>query len=426
MATSFVSERTALVRRNPWILGLAATPLGLALADVVAAAALRTPQLMVVVPHLLGLGVALVIYAWRKNAYAREVPGRLQVDEDAVRFGGEPLVARRDLKSAVVVPRGTGMPVVRLRPRGARLAKDVRVADREEGRAVLRALGFDASQSVATFALPSRVIGDAKLRKWFSAGIVGMFALAGVLVAVLSRVMPNAPALLPFAFIAVGLASAALSLARTKLRVGADGLHLSWLRRSRFVAFGDVARIDVFEETGGGKNRMVGIDVRLKSGERVRIPVQQRRATIRDELDIVYERVFEALETWSRGEGVAHAAQVRRGGREAAEWVRALRGIGAFANVDARTAPVLPERLWRIVEDPAAPADARAGAAVALGHSADAEGRARLRAVAEATAAPKLRVAIESAASSESDSDEALMAALAEMEGEAAPAEKRA
>jgi hypothetical protein len=84
----------------------------------------------------------------------------------------------------------------------------------------------------------------------------------------------------------------------------------------------------------------------------------------------------------------------------------------------------MPEKLWRIVEDPAAPADARAGAAVALGHGADEDSRARLRAAASATAAPKLRFAIETAAKDEPE--EALAAALAEVESDERRSPKQA
>jgi hypothetical protein len=423
---SFVSERAAVVRRNPWILGLAATPFGLLVADLLLALVLWRPQPLVVLPHLLAFGTAALIYAWRKNPYAREVPGKLEVDGGGVQWNGERLVARAELKDGMVLPRASGPPIVRLRRRGLRLAKEIRVSDRNEGRGLLRALGFDASQAVATFSLPSRVVGDKRLRRWLVGGVMGSFVLMGVLGAVVARMgtgMSFGP-LLPVLW-AVAISSIVLVTAvPTKLRVGADGLHVSWWRSTRFIPYGEVARVDPFEDSGMGNNRVAGLELLLKSKERVRIPILSKRSSIRDELYLVHERIAEAIETWSRGEGAAHAAMVRRSGRGASDWVRALKGIGAFANADARTAPVLPEKLWRIVEDPAAPADARAGAAVALGMSVDDEGRARLRAAADATAAPKLRVAIESAAKNEAE--EALVAALEEVEAEEAHASKRA
>lgn len=74
---------------------------------------------------------------------------------------------------------------------------------------------------------------------------------------------------------------------------------------------------------------------------------------------------------------------------------------GAGATAGPRDAPVDAERLWRVVEDPAAPEEARVGAAVALGDGLDAEGRARLRVVAGGTAGPRVRVALEAVAEGE-------------------------
>jgi hypothetical protein len=96
--------------------------------------------------------------------------------------------------------------------------------------------------------------------------------------------------------------------------------------------------------------------------------------------------------------------------RPVGDWITTLRSIGTGANAAHRIAPVAPERLWRIVEDPSARAVARAAAAVALGARIDDEGRARLKAAADATAAPKLRIALFAAADSaeEAELEEAL------------------
>lgn len=416
MPPPFETDRAARVRRNPWIMALAASPLWLALAAIVSAVGFGVLQPLMVLPHLIILGAVFSALAWRKNSRPREVPGKLLADDRGVSFAGELLVPRGQIKSGLVLPRAGGPPVVRFRRRGLHVPVDIRVTDREEGRALLRALGLDAAQSVATFLLPSMAFAD-NTQRWRFAAIVG--AAAALLVpaaALLSRLVPEAAVIFPFGLAIIAITATVLTAIPTKLRVGADGLYRTWLRQSRFIGYGDVARIDPYEDEGGGKNKLAGLQLTLKSGEKLKIPVMSKRSTVRDEIYILHERVAQAIETWSRGEGVAHAALVRRGGRETSQWVRALRGIGAFANADARTAPVMPEKLWRIVEDPAAPADARAGAAVALGQSADEEVRVRLRAAAAATAAPRLRIAIEAAAGEAADAD--LEAALAEVESE--------
>lgn len=424
MPPPFETDRAARVRRNPWIMALAASPLGLALAAIVGAIGFGAPQPLVILPHMIILGLVFSAFAWKKNSRPREVPGKLVADDRGVSFAGELLVPRGEIKSGLVLPRAGGAPVVRFRRRGLHVPVDLRVADRDEGRALLRALGLDATQSVATFTLPSMAFGDPKQR-WRFAAIIGVVAALLVpAAAILSHLSPAAAMIFPVGLILILLTATVLTAIPTKLRVGADGLHATWLRYSRFIGYGDVARIDPYEDEGSGKNKLAGLRLTMKSGEVVPIPVLAKRSSVRDEIYILHERIAQAIETWSRGEGVAHAALVRRGGRETSQWVRALRGIGAFANADARTAPVMPEKLWRIVEDPAAPADARAGAAVALGQSADEEARVRLRAAAAATAAPKLRIAIEAAAREEPD--EALEAALAEVESEESARQRKA
>src|SRR5262249_62187220 len=66
-----------------------------------------------------------------------------------------------------------------------------------------------------------------------------------------------------------------------------------------------------------------------------------------------------------------------------------------------RSAAVPDEELWRVIEDPTAPMDARAGAAAAIGRDLDEAGRTRLRVAAAACAAPKLRVALSAVADEE-------------------------
>ncbi len=359
MAERFETQRGARVHRNPWIMAAAASPLAVAFAEIVAAIALGLPQALIVLPHMLGLGAALTVVAWRKNPRPRHRYGHLAADERGVSFEGQVLVPRDDLKSGFVLPRADGAIVVRFRRRGLHLPVDVQVPSREDGRAMLRALGLDASQSVATFNILSMAYSDAGRYRRTGLVLGGVVAAFMAAAAVLARVVPQAAPFAPLGLVFAVMALTALTVIPTKLKVGADGLLIQWIRRSRFIGYGEIARIDPFEDAGSGKHKVAGLELTLRSGEKVRLPVMSKRSTVRDEVYIVHERITQAVETWSRGEGVAHAALVRRAGREPSQWVRALRGIGAFANADARTAPVMPEKLWRIVEDPAAPADAR-------------------------------------------------------------------
>ena len=122
------------------------------------------------------------------------------------------------------------------------------------------------------------------------------------------------------------------------------------------------------------------------------------------------------MESHRQGDPAAETALLARQARSVPDWVQSLRAIGSGANVDHRTAPVAPERLFRIVEDPSLTASTRARAAVALGASLDAGGKVRLKDAAGATAAPTLRIAIEAAVSGD---DAVLIEALSALEGEA-------
>jgi hypothetical protein len=80
------------------------------------------------------------------------------------------------------------------------------------------------------------------------------------------------------------------------------------------------------------------------------------------------------------------AAHIQRNHRPTDEWVRALESRVRVAGPQYRIAPLETEPLWRIVEDPTAPDDARAGAALVLLRSKDDGARERLTAIAQSEA----------------------------------------
>ncbi len=206
-------------------------------------------------------------------------------------------------------------------------------------------------------------------------------------------------------------------LTRTTITVGADGVLRSWLGKKEFWSYGEIASVNRFLDLNiGRKHKWQGVELTLRSAERVRLPIASRNGFQQTQLDLILERIREAMDSHRQGEPAADTALLARQARPVADWIKSLRAIGSGAHVDHRTAPVAPERLFRIVEDPSLAASTRAGAAVALGASLDEEGKVRLKGAAGAIAAPKLRIAIEAAA----DGDEAaLTEALAAIEGEA-------
>jgi hypothetical protein len=337
--------------------------------------------------------------------FRREHEGRVEADERGLSFDGALVVAREALIDAFVVP-DTTFPIVHLRRRGLRPAIQVRVRDIEGGRALLRALGLGGSQHALSYGLPGIAVSLRQARQRFTlVAILAGFsffpvALAGVALDI-SQIV--------WAYLAIWLAAmvglAAAALTPTKLVIGGDGLCFTWLGASRFIAYADILVVN-------GMFRFAepcGVQITLVYPEIVHLHMTEGA--------LIYERIAEAVDAWWRRDGALETALVQRGPRDARGWLRALQGIGAKATSDYRSTSMADE-LWRIVEDVAAPADARAGAAAALRGALGDEGRARLRRAADATAMPRLRIAIETAASDLDD--EALTAALAELEAGAA------
>ena len=202
---------------------------------------------------------------------------------------------------------------------------------------------------------------------------------------------------------------------RTKLTVGADGVLRTWFWRKSFWSWAEVKQIQTYVDSSfwSSNNRWRGVELVLRSGASVRFPIVQGRSLDTGQMTLILERMRQAKESHDRGDAASEAALLERHERDIPAWIAALRAIGSGANQDHRTAPVVPEKLWRIVEDPAATAAARAGAAVALSTAIDAGGKKRLAAAAEAVAAPKLRIALDAAAKGD---EEALREALSEVE----------
>ncbi len=398
------------MRRNPWLLASAAS----------------APLLALAVPLILGHGlhVELILIttflayrAWRSDIWPQIDHVAARADEGGLHLG-ELHVPRAEIRDGVLLPGRP--PRVRLRRR-LRLPIELEVASIDEGRALLRALGLGASQKVAVFGALSRAV--ARKRNGALALAIFLAVYAGVAVWMNSH---GAAALRASELLAMLdiLAIAAVFLMPTRLSVGADGVALRWFGRERFIAYSDVVGVNRYGRPRQGMDglRFAGVMLELRSGESVPIPIAQAKEDEQGSF-IVEERIREALEAHRRGGLAADSAALRRGQRDVSNWVSALRALGAGANADMRTAPLPPERLFRVVEDPAASSADRAAAAVALGSDLDDAGRARLRTAAAAVAGPRLRAALETAASQAEQA--ALEAALAEVEQEEVTARAR-
>ena len=404
----------ALVRRNPWFLLLAALPFLFAIWFLGVGIYVGHFLPALLAPHMVILSAALGGMLWIRNPRPREVEGVVSVSEEGVRIGQALVLPREQIKAGFVVPRPDKRPIVRLEKKGIGPALEIRVENEDEGREVLRRLGLDATQTIASFVLPSRIFADERLRRRYAATLVAIFALAGILTRLLQSAIELVPIGLGFATLGLGLF---MISSRTHLRVGADGIVLRWFRNERFVSFDEIASIELYEEKRFQRRRWAGARIRLRSGETITLPVSSAGEVGGPRVRLVLNRLQQAHADHQRGVRASAEARLTRGDRPMLAWVRDLRRAGAGAAADHRVAPMPTDRLLELAEDPHADPVMRANAAVALGANTESEQlRKRLRVAAQATAAPRLRVALEKAA--EVDDEAALAEALSEVEAE--------
>ncbi|MBX3232821.1 MAG: hypothetical protein KIT84_43885 [Labilithrix sp.] len=356
--------------------------------------------------HLAAIAAVIGYSARRTNWFARPrvrhvraSATELRVDDVAIpraeiasgRYQPRPPVAKDAKKRAA----GS---TVQLFDRWQRLVFEAEVASQDEGNALLAALGLDASQQRAEFTAASPLMRT-----------VGRRIL--VMLASLAAASAFAPLLGPRAGpLWMGFAAPLIVLAmlRAKIVVGRDGVLLRWMGWKRFFPMADIVRVQpegltsILLELRNGKQEILYLNSDKSKGGGVETEYR----------DAVLARIREAHASQRALGPVADvSALVARGERTPEEWRKALAALSSD-EVGYRRASVRAEDLWRVVEDPRAAEDARAGAALLLRKGLDEEGKTRVRVAAEATASPKLRVALEAATS---ESEEAAFEALEEL-----------
>jgi hypothetical protein len=334
----------------------------------------------------------------------REKRVRLRADESGVFASGRCILRRAAIASCAIERPLAGTPRVVFFDRAARAELEVALPDDARARALLRALGLDAERSTASFLVDrAKLASPASRLADLGARVFGAVALLLATVGLMRRyekdwlLVGYPPTLLVF-LVAVNRARKSVQVV-----VGADAIVVHTGARPRVVAHTAVERVSA---TRGG------VEVVLRSGEVVPLCVSSTGETADAHRAALEARLDEALELHAlRGDGrEAETTRLRRAGRPVDEWVRDLRAFASGAGATYRVSNVSGDRLWHVLEDPAADATARVGAAVALKPSLDDGGRARIRAIARALALPGARVALEAAADADDDAD--LYAAL--------------
>ena len=365
METEPFQGTLALRARNRWLLGLAALPglLAAVLTGAFFAAGIRSGT---VVPALSILSILALTAVLRRNLSSVPVPSQVEVGSDGLRVGTL-FVPRSRIKDARIVPRKDGACFVRVSRRG-RLPIDLDVRDKGEGRRLLRALGFDAAQTVMRFRGSSQAMASVRAR-----GALLLVLTAAGLVSASGRFPLGTWSIVGgLALVVFPLVLA--MLVPTRIDVGADGILLTWFGRKRFIPSPKIASVDRYVDAVGANNKRIGASLTLHGGEVVNIPMGSAQWN-EDDASALIERIHEAIDTYKRGTVAASTALLGRRGRSLRDWIEDLRAIGSGANATLRVAPVQPETLWRVIESPSAAVEERAAAAVALASAIDDGGK---------------------------------------------------
>jgi len=329
------------------------------------------------------LAPVLLVVSFGAGAAWRSRPGALTVDAEGLtleRAGRARRILLADITDGWLSPFENE---VVLRQKSGDLVQ-ARLANLDDGRAILAAAGLDAARRTLRMSL-GRATWLAVLTWVFGYPVVSVLAMV-------VTVFSSVPAL---ASLHTALAVGGTYLLYRGLRalfgpgeivIGADGVIARSGGRVRFVGYDRLVSVDV------EPSRVILHDA---DGGVVIARARKLDAAL---MDVIHARVEDARAAFRAGDPGAQAlAQLDRQGRDPGAWAAALRGVLEPAG-DYRRPVLTRDQLTAVLESPAAPAARRLAAAVALHCGDDAEGRARIRVAAEACANPQLRVALGRAA----------------------------
>jgi hypothetical protein len=200
-----------------------------------------------------------------------------------------------------------------------------------------------------------------------------------------------------------------LSMLLPEVRIGVDGIALKggFSSATRFVPFERIEHVEATSfERQGVRLWAVKVTHDGKSDALGELPS-------RAEAENAAEDILAAKQRWSRARSpVAGLASLESTGARIGDWLASVRALAA-ADDDYRKATLGRDQLLELLEDGAARAEHRVGAAMLLAAREGVEARQRIRIAADATANPKLRVALTSIAEDAVEED-AIESAIAE------------
>ncbi len=296
----------------------------------------------------------------RSRATIRGTPEGIRV--------GDTLLARRSIRTAYLLREPSRLAVDQA---PWRRSHEIEMTP-DDAKRVLAAAELDPTRMVTR--IP---IGPYMIRLLLVVAAAATAAMGALFYAV------NVPDTFFYYFLALPLC---FCMVRGRAEIAKDGLLLRWLMFRRFIPADSIGKIEAIPKDSA----VPGVRLTLRGGGSVVI-ASAPNSPAPEELAKSFEAALGSKRDLQTMEEILLAER----GRGAPGWVAELRRL-ARSEGTFRTASVVPERLWEVLENGAAQLGARAAAAVALAPTLDEAGRARLRVVTETVASPKLRVALES------------------------------
>ena len=304
-------------------------------------------------PPAIVLTVMLVVYAVLETAKTPKKPRkdaqRIVADAGGITVDGAALMNRADIVNAYAdeLPDDDGRYGVHLHGRFLRRRCAIFVDSHEKAAALVAALQREPKASVAHFrALPPW----AKHLRWL---VVLLTASPWVLINVIRLV----PAWGIGAIIALYAVILVPTLLPQTVDVGEDGVFLRWLGNKRFIPFSAI------EIVSGTK---LGVDLFLRGEASVEILLTNKAGAADTQVKAMIARIKEGIAAHAGLSRADEEAFLARSGRDLETWMKEMRALGAGEMSGYRAAAIPRERLWAVVENPAADPSAREGAALAL------------------------------------------------------------
>lgn len=355
------------------------------------------------------LGVAMIFLRVGVGARATRTRttterARVRVSRTGIELATGGSISARAIAQAYYQPRPFGRDSVRCLDASGGVLFEAEVDDERAADELLGALGHDAESHRVWFDLASPVRTTEWRRLLFMAALVA-FALASVMLGLWLHLGLGVSVLLMLGLV---IGPAVLASTPRVVEVGTDGLLIRWLGARRFIPWDAIRSV----ETAHGD-----VICTLTDEHRISLRLASTR-TDHGESELAREALLARIARARKARGAASgarelASRVRRGARPVVDWRKELTKLREGGGY--RDPATKDEDLWRVVEDPSAPEDARAAAALLL--RSGGEAAPRLRVAAQAVASPRLRVALEAAADPFAD-EQSIDEALEELEGD--------